>query len=210
MRLKEILDEIQKATEKGERKVITRNLKKILTERKKFIEDCKKSELYSSFSEALYKALLLELDEKEEDSIEAAEIAYVSVVHALNNKLEVFNRGGVKEDDELAILFRSRILLLHFFNDYLLDTLVEIFLKKYRKENILLARNLADECLKKMQIVDVMFLEDHFGEFIDDDDQLSDVYASIDMPLNLNEKEMLEASTLHKVLFAYLKVKYNF
>ena len=158
MRLKEILDEIQEATEKGEKKVITRNLKKILTERKKFIEDCKKAELYSPFSEALFKALLLELDEEEEDSVEAAEIAYVGVVHALNEKLEVFNRGGAKEDDELAILIRNRILLLHFFNDYLLDTLVEIFLKKYRNENMLLARNLADECLKKMQIVDVMFL----------------------------------------------------
>lgn len=210
MRLKEILDEIDSATLQGNRKIITRNLKKILIERKSFIEDCKESKLYDAFSDTLYKALLLELDEEEEDSIEAAELAYLSVVHAIDEEHKAFDSGSVKENDELAILYRRRILLLHFFNDYLLDTLVEIFLKNYRKDNMLLARNLADECLQKMQVVDIMFLEDNFGEFIDNDEQLSDVYTKLSIPFDLTEKESLEASTLHKVLFAYLKVKYKF
>jgi len=209
MRLKEILDEIDSATLQGDRKIITRNLKKILIERKSFIEDCKKFKLYDAFSENLYKALLLELDEEEEDSIETAELAYLSVVHAIDEEHKFFDSGSTRESDGLAILYRRRILLLHFFNDYLLDTLVEIFLKNYRKDNMLLARNLADECIQKMQVVDIMFLEDNFGEFIDNDEQLSDVYSKLNISFDLTEKETLEASTLHKVLYAYLKVKYK-
>lgn len=85
-------------------------------------------ELQAEFSDALFKILLLELDEEEEESIEIAELAYLGLGH-------IFRRPELPTPE----LYKRRLLLLHYFCDYFTDSIIEVFLSKYREDNILQA-----------------------------------------------------------------------
>ena len=106
-------------------------------------------------------------------------------------------------------LYKRRLLLLHYFCDYFTDSIIEIFLSKYRENNILQARNLAIECLEKMQLSDMFYLEENASDFIDGDEQLSDACNGIETDPRLSEEEKADAALLHQVLYAYLKAKYK-
>ena len=154
--------------------------------------------LQPEFSEALYKALLLELDEEEEDSIETAELAYVSLGTALN--------GKQSSEPEY---YKRRLLLLHYFCDFFTDSIIELFLTKYKEDNRLQARNLAIECLEKMQLADMLYLEENNPDFIEKDEQIADACNRIAISPDLSAEERKEALLLHKILYAYLKTKYK-
>ena len=100
-------------------------------------------------------------------------------------------------------------MLLHYFNDYFTDAVIEIFLSAYRKEHLLQARNLALECIDKMQLADMFHLEEHEADFLEADEQIADACNAIETDPNLSEEERRNAALLHKVLYAYLKAKYK-
>ena len=138
------------------------------------------------------------LDEEEEESIEIAELAYLGLGH-------IFRRPELPTPE----LYKRRLLLLHYFCDYFTDSIIEVFLSKYREDNILQARSLAIECLEKMQLSDMFYLEENATDFIDGDEQLSDACNGIETDPRLSEEEKANAALLHKVLYAYLKAKYK-
>ncbi len=150
------------------------------------------------FSEALFKILLLELDEEENDSIETAELAYAGLSSVMNNP-----------DSVTPEHYKRRLLLLHYFSDYFTDAVIEIFLKKYREDNLLEARNMALECIEKMQLADMLLLEEQYPDFINGDEQLADACNALTLSPDVSETERAEADLLHKVLHAYLKAKYK-
>lgn len=98
---------------------------------------------------------------------------------------------------------------MHYFADYLTDSLIEVFLKKFRKDNILEARNLALESIERMQLFDIFTMEQNFGDRIDQDEHLTDISNDIELAPNLTDEELAEAQLMHQVLYAYLKTKYR-
>ena len=144
----------------------------------------------------LYKILLLELDEEEEESIELAELAYLG-----------FSERIACDPENLYDRVKKRIILMHYFADYFTDSMIEV--KKYRENNLLEARKLALESLERMQLFDILFMEQNFGNRIDRDEQLADVSNGIELAPNLSDQELEEAQLMHRVLYAYLKAKYR-
>ena len=179
--LEDVLREIGELSNiHADRKKLRANLREIRDHRLAYYNQSNEKELQAEFSDALFKILLLELDEEEEESIEIAELAY-----------------------------KRMLLLLHYFCDYFTDSIIEVFLSKYREDNILQARSLAIECLEKMQLSDMFYLEENATDFIDGDEQLSDACNGIETDPRLSEEEKANAALLHKVLYAYLKAKYK-
>ena len=74
---------------------------------------------------------------------------------------------------------------------------------------MLQARNLALECIDKMQLADMYLLEDIAPDFIDRDEQIADACNAIETDTSLPEEEIEKARLLHKVMHAYLKSKYK-
>ena len=105
--------------------------------------------------------------------------------------------------------YKRRLLLLHYFSDYFTDAVIEIFLKKYREDNLLEARNMALECIEKMQLADMLLLEEQYPDFINGDEQWADACNALTLSPDVSETERAEADLLHKVLHAYLKAKYK-
>lgn len=196
--LQNILNRVQEQSEAGNRRELTRSLRSLMDNRREYYQESITEGLQKEYSEALYKILLLELDEEEEDSIETAELAYLSLGHVLKQAEQMQPEH-----------YKRRLLLLHYFCDYFTDSIIEVFLTKYRQENRLQARSLAIECLEKMQLSDMFYLEENEAEFIDGDEQLSDACNGITISPDLTEEERTNAALLHKVLFAYLKAKYK-
>lgn len=196
--LKEILAEVSQQSQAGNRKGLTSALRQLTKNRGEYYHQSIAETLEEEFADALYKILLLEMDEEEEDSIEMAELAYLSLGSVLN-----------RETPAPARHYKRRLLLLHYFCDYFTDAIIEVFLSSYRKDNILQARNLALECLEKMQLSDMFYLEEQEPDFIENDEQLSDACNGISISPELPEAEKAEAALLHKVLYAYLKTKYR-
>lgn len=196
--LKKILTEIRIQSEAGNRRGLTTVLRSLLANRLEYYRQSEREALQEEYADALYKILLLELDEEEEDSIEIAELAYLGL-------------GAILRQPALvnAEHYKRRLLLLHYFCDYFTDSIIEVFLSKYRKENILQARTLAIECLEKMQLSDMLYLEENESDFIDGDEQLTDACNNIATDPDLSEEERSNAALLHKVLYAYLRVKYK-
>lgn len=195
--LKELLTTIQEQSQAGNRKGLTTTLRTLMENRREYYRQSVEEALQEEFSDALYKTLLLELDDDEEDSIEIAELAYLGLTSTLKDKT-----GNPEQ-------YKRRLLLLHYFSDFFTDAIIEVFLSRYRKDNILQARSLAMECLEKMQLSDMFYLEENEAEFIDGDEQLSDACNAIETDPNLSEEERKEAGLLHKVLHAYLIAKYK-
>ena len=187
--LEDVLREIGELSNiHADRKKLRANLREIRDHRLAYYNQSNEKELQAEFSDALFKILLLELDEEEEESIEIAELAYLGLGH-------IFRRPELPTPE----LYKRRLLLLHYFCDYFTDSIIEVFQ----------ARSLAIECLEKMQLSDMFYLEENATDFIDGDEQLSDACNGIETDPRLSEEEKANAALLHKVLYAYLKAKYK-
>lgn len=196
--LRGILREIRILGDSGRRRELTVALRSIMGNRRELFHLSESEDLLDEYADALYKMLLLEIDEEEEESIEIAELAYLGIGAVLKG-----------EESRRAEFYKRRLLLLHYFYDYFTDAVIEVFLTRYRDENRLQARNLAIECLKKMQLSDLYYLEENEPELVDNDEQINDVCNAIESGGELSESERAEAALLHKVLYAYLNVKYK-
>ena len=189
--LEDVLREIGELSNiHADRKKLRANLREIRDHRLAYYNQSNEKELQAEFSDALFKILLLELDEEEEESIEIAELAYLGLGH-------IFRRPELPTPT-------GKPSLIDFT-----DSIIEVFLSKYREDNILQARSLAIECLEKMQLSDMFYLEENATDFIDGDEQLSDACNGIETDPRLSEEEKANAALLHKVLYAYLKAKYK-
>lgn len=195
--LEKILQEIKNHSENGNRRGLASALRQLMQQRQDYYQHSIAKALEEEYADALYKMLLLEMDEEEEDSIEIAELAYLCLSTALKKNY------GTPEH------YKKRLLLLHYFGDYFTDSVIEIFLPQYRSDHLLQARNLAMECLEKMQLSDMFYLEEKEPDFINGDEQLSDACNAIETHPDLSEEERTNAALLHEVLYAYLKTKYK-
>lgn len=196
--LKEILSDIRQQSGQGNRKALISSLRHLMNNRLAYYHQSEDEGLQDEFSDALYKTLLLDLDEEEEESIEMAELAYLGLG-------SIFRQGNPLRAEH----YKRRLLLLHYFCDYFTDSIIEVFLSRYREENRLQARNLAIECLEKMQLADMFYLEENERDYINGDEQLTDACNGIVSNPDLSAEERENAILLHKVLYAYLKAKYK-
>lgn len=193
-----LLEEIRCCCEKGDHRALPCMLRELMRNRRRYYQESIRLAKQDAFSESLFKILLLELDEEENESIETAELAYAALASVMNDAASV-TPGH----------YKRRLLLLHYFSDYFIDSVIEIFLKKYRENNLLEARNMALECIEKMQLADMLRLEEEYPDFINGDEQLTDACNAIGLSPDLSEAERAEAGLLHRVLHAYLKAKYK-
>ena len=107
--LEDVLREIGELSNiHADRKKLRANLREIRDHRLAYYNQSNEKELQAEFSDALFKILLLELDEEEEESIEIAELAYLGLGH-------IFRRPELPTPE----LYKRRLLLLHYFCDYL-------------------------------------------------------------------------------------------
>ena len=197
-RLENILDESLLHSASGDRKALRLLLKRVIPDRFEYYHESRDITRQEDYADLLYKILLLELDEEEEESIELAELAYLGISECISSApVHIYE------------CVKKRIILMHYFADYFTDSLIEVFLKKFRENNLLEARNLALESLERMQLSDIFFMEQNFGERIDRDEQLTDVCNDITLAPNLSDQELAEAQLMHQVLYAYLKAKYG-
>ena len=196
--LEQLLNEARRHHQAGDRRALRSLLKQAVPNRVAYYRESLGLARHGEFADLLCKALLLELDEEEEESIELAELAYVSLCEELK-------KGAA----DPYVLLKTRAILLHYFADYLTDCVIEIFLKKYRKDNLLQARNLALDSIARMQWADIARIERLYGERIDEDEQLNDICNDTDTVPDFSEEELAEATLMHRVLHAYLKAKYK-
>lgn len=196
--LETLLDESSLHAASGDRKALRSLLRGVIPERFRYFHESRALTRQEEYADLLYKILLLELDEEEEESIELAELAYLGISEHI-----------MCSPENTYECLKKRVILMHYFADYLTDSLIEVFLNKFRENNILEARNLALESLERMQLFDIFFMEQNFGERVDRDEQLSDVSNDISLAPNLSDQELVEAQLMHRVLYAYLKTKYR-
>ena len=192
-KLENILDESLLHSASGDRKALRLLLKKVIPDRFHYYHESRDITRQEEYADLLYKILLLELDEEEEESIELAELAYLGISESISTV-----------PTHIYESLKKRIILMHYFSDYFTDSLIEVFLKKYRENNLLEARNLALESIERMQLI-----EQNFDDRIDRDEQLTDVCNDIELAPNLTDEELTEAQLMHQVLYAYLKAKYR-
>ena len=101
--LEDVLREIGELSNiHADRKKLRANLREIRDLRLAYYNQSNEKELQAEFSDALFKILLLELDEEEEESIEIAELAYLGLGH-------IFRRPELPTPE----LYKRRLLLLH-------------------------------------------------------------------------------------------------
>ena len=195
--LKELLEQIHTHSQNGNRRDLCAVLHSLMDKRQEYYHQLSDASMTEGYADGLYKTLLLELDQEEEESIETAELAYIALCSLI---------AGETATPEH---YKRRLLLLHYFCDYFTDSIIQVFLAAYRKEHILQARNLALECIEKMQLADMFHLEEHAPDFIEHDEQIIDACNAIETDADLPDTERTEAALLHKVLYAYLKTKYK-
>ena len=195
--LKELLEQIHTHSQNGNRRDLCAVLHSLMDNRQEYYHQLSDASMTQGYADGLYKTLLLELDQEEEESIETAELAYIALCSLI---------AGETATPEH---YKRRLLLLHYFCDYFTDSIIQVFLAAYRKEHILQARNLALECIEKMQLADMFHLEEHAPDFIEHDEQIIDACNAIETDADLPDTERAEAALLHKVLYAYLKTKYK-
>ena len=195
--LKEILFAIEQDSQQGNRRALTQQLRLISQNRYTYYHQSITENLQERFADALYKTLLLELDEEEKESIELAELSYLSLSNIINTAAFSLEH------------YKRRILLLHYFCDFFTDAIIEIFFSRFRESNRLQARALAIECLEKMQLADLFYLEEQNASYIDQNEELVDACNNIETSPNLSLEERSHARQMHQILYAYLKVKYK-
>lgn len=196
--LEQLLNEVKHHTQNGNRKALSLLLKEIIPERINYFHKSQFFNRLDEFTDILYKILWLELDEGDDESIELAELAYLGISESIRLTPELNYE-----------LVRKRIILLHYFSDYFTDSIIDIFLKKFRKNNLLEARGLALDSLAHMQLADLYFLEQHFGDQVDQDEGLNETCNQINIAALPNQQELENAALMHRILYAYLKVKYQ-
>lgn len=194
--LNDILEKIREQQESGSRRELTRTLREVMENRHTYFHQSLTPDNEGGYADALFKILFLEIEEEEESGIEIAELAYLSICHALR-------------ENHSPELLKKRILLLHYFCEYFTDAIIDIFLQNYRQDNILQARTLAIESIEKMQLSDVIYLEEHFKSFLDNDEQLTDACNDLEITVDWSEDLRKETHTLHRVMEAYLQIKHK-
>ena len=181
-KLENILDESLLHSASGDRKALRLLLKKVIPDRFHYYHESRDITRQEEYADLLYKILLLELDEEEEESIELAELAYLGISECISSApVHIYE------------CLKKRIILMHYFADYFTDSLIEVFLKKYRENNLLEARNLALESIERMQLFDIFLIEQNFDDRIDRDEQLTDVCNGIELAPNLTDEELMKA-----------------
>ena len=188
-----MLEAIESTTAEGNRKQLNQLLRELKNQRIACFKEAMAAGGGQKLAQAILKILILELDEEEEESIELAELAYMACSYKISEPVE----------------YKTRVLLLHYFYDYFTDTVVTIFLDKYRESDLLQARTLAVESLERMQLHDLYAIEAIDAQFVNQDQQLIDAGNGLNISPDLSQEEMLETTTMHKVVFAYLVHKYN-
>lgn len=195
--LKELLDSIHMHGQTGNRRELRNSLHTLMSNRHEYYRQITDTDLLDGYANGLYKTLILELDQEEDESIETAELAYLALCALISSPAATSGH------------YKQRLLLLHYFCDYFTDSIIEVFLAAYRKEHLLQARNLAIECIEKMQLADMYYLEEHAPDFINRDEQITDACNAIETDADLPDDEKVNATLLHKVLYAYLRNKYK-
>ena len=196
------LEVLEEAMEDGERRQIRRALNEIMLQRRDLYTECDTQDHFDSFSKALFHALILELDEEEEDSLETAEMCYA----ALGRILKMSEESEIDPE-----IIKRRLMLLHYFSDYLSDAVAGLFMPENRSKHLLDARNLAMDCLEKMQLLDLCWLGEHHPEFVEGDAQIESCDHQLTRNIGHEEIEdaLKDAYTLHRSLTACLAVKYK-
>lgn len=204
MELESFYKELESAVESGNRKLIRSMLTEVMRNRASFYTSCSNIEELESFSKAMFHALILEVDDEEEESIEGAELCYL----ALSNQIAVLQAAGTLPNPETV---KRRLLLLHYFNDYLTDTMMTLFTPEHKDDNRLEARTLAIDCMAKMQLHDMSWLGEHFPDFAEQDEHIAVCDQDLAESFNREsiEQDMKNAAIMHKALTAHLKVKYK-
>jgi hypothetical protein len=193
----EILNRTRHALRSGDKRAARVSLRSLLSTRVAAFHHARALGRLAEYAAYLYVALVIDLDDDERESIEAAELAYAGLSESI-------------ETDGLYEITRQRVLLLHKFTDYLADSWMELFAKRYRESDRIRARNLALESFEQMQLADVHDLEQRFGkQRVDADEGLNDACNTIHLPAPPT-REMLEgAALMHRAFHAYLKTKYS-
>ena len=78
-KLEALLLQIQQQCSAGNRKELASFLRQLMNNRQDYYQESISLSMQDDFSDALFKILLLELDEEEEESIEIAEMSYVGI-----------------------------------------------------------------------------------------------------------------------------------
>ncbi|MGL5683950.1 MAG: hypothetical protein ACRDDZ_13010 [Marinifilaceae bacterium] len=188
-----LLEAIDSAANQGNRRQLTQLLRELKENRVERFKEAMGTGCGQKLAQAILKILLLELDEEEEESIELAELAYVACSYKISQPEE----------------YKTRVLLLHYFYDYFTDSVITIFLDKYRETDLLQARTLAAEAMQRMQLHDLYAIETIDAAFVNNDAQLIDAGNELTISPEITPQEMTEATTMHKVIFAYLAHKYK-
>ena len=127
-KLENILDESLLHSASGDRKALRLLLKKVIPDRFHYYHESRDITRQEEYADLLYKILLLELDEEEEESIELAELAYLGISECISSApVHIYE------------CLKKRIILMHYFADYFTDSLI--------------APNLTDEELTEAQLM---------------------------------------------------------
>ena len=196
-RLEELLNQIARASETGNRKRLSPLLREIIPQRRVYFHQSQTLGRLADFTDILCKILWLNLDEEDEESIEIAELAYLGLCE---------EAGEMPPGYEII---RKRILLIHYFSDYLTDSMINLLLKEYKSTHLLEARRLVIDSLVQMQLADLHYLEQHFSKQADNDESLNEACNQLETDTLPDEQQLVDAMLMHRVLHAYLKVKYQ-
>ena len=196
-RLEVLLNQIARACETGNRKTLSPLLREIIPQRRVYFHQGQLLGRLAEFTDILCKILWLNLDEEEEESIEIAELAYLGLCE---------EAGGMPPDYEVI---RKRILLIHYFSDYLTDSMINLLLKEYKSTHLLEARRLVINSLVQMQLADLHYLEQRFSEQADNDEALNEACNQLEIDTLPDKQQLADAMLMHQVLHAYLRVKYH-
>jgi hypothetical protein len=196
--VRRLLDSARHGTREGDRKATSIALRALLVGRLAAYRAARALDRLGEYAAYLYAALVLGLDEEEEESIEAAELASAGLSEAV-----VAAPSGAYE------LLRKRIFLLHHFPDYLADSWTTTFTREAREERLLEARSLALDFFTLMQLADVDLLEQRFGRRrVDDDEALNGACNELSLPSAPSREELLNATRMHEIFFTSLKTKH--
>lgn len=195
--LQKIFTGIQKEISGGNFAALQRALRPLLAKRVEYYRQSLREGNQYEYADALYKILLLDMDDDDDASVELAELAYLSLCDSLSHP------GNHDRQ------YKARLLLLSDFSDNLTDSVACACFPQQRRTNLLQARQIALECIEKMQVTDILYLEENCPEILDEDEKATAACSFIKTDINLSPAEREDALLLHKIFYAYLKIKYK-
>ena len=140
-KLENILDESLLHSASGDRKALRLLLKKVIPDRFHYYHESRDITRQEEYADLLYKILLLELDEEEEESIELAELAYLGISECISSApVHIYE------------CLKKRIILMHYFADYFTDSLIE---RMQLFDIFLIEQNFDDRIDRDEQLTDV-------------------------------------------------------